>query len=170
MKVIRIPQLVVLTLALTSTSADYFRYEDCDEMCVRAALSCTITELTTDYFPCTCHSTEEECEAVASSTTVCLAPDKSPRGGGDIWEDFLKHKTSTTTTAKPQTTTPPPTPGEGKCRVNVVAIATLTCTTFLSTLFSVILLLKRKTGPSNQYERFSSQDNPYQETVQDSPE
>lgn len=80
---------------------DYFAYENCDEKCRDKLECCTIREITTEVFDCTCVRSESICEQEASDDVVCLSPNKDPLGGRGIWNAYRKRYCPVTTTPRP---------------------------------------------------------------------
>ena len=154
---------VILLVAILKGDT-YFQYDDCDDSCKRMNESCTIIEISPDYFPSQCFKDEHKCAAIASDQEVCLRPNKSPLGGKDIWNDFHRHEVITTTTSEPTTTTERPIRPES---ISKYALSmTLGVIMVLSISLNLFLLYKRKVSIGSRYETFTDSENPYRDTTE----
>ena len=154
----------VIILAVILRGDTYFQYDDCDESCKQLKESCTITEISPDYFPIQCFKDEHKCAAVASDQEVCLRPNKTPLGGRDIWNDFHKHAIITTTTLEPTTTTERPIKPESIANYALSIILGIIAT--LSISLNLFLIFKRKLPINSRYETFTDSENPYRDTTE----
>ena len=87
----KIQQFLMLMLAVTSTAAFFDYRTDCIPECQRQNLSCVISELSPQHFPCDCMDTADACLSRATPAVVCLTPSGEPRGGSEIWQAYWNY-------------------------------------------------------------------------------
>lgn len=152
--------VILLSFTAVGANDDYFTYSDCDDTCKQKKLCCTITEVSSDYFPCMCSRDQEQCEALASEFTVCLQPDRPAIGGQTIWPDFKRHFAPTE---------PPPPSNQDECRNLIALVIFLSITNFIGYFYWIVQFIRRRKQNSSR-ERLLDEDDPYQETVEQIPE
>lgn len=159
---------------MSASQEQYFTYDDCDLDCRIHNISCTITMINDNFFPCTCYEKPGSCLDLESEIMVCLRPNSPAVGGSAIWESFRAHRQPSTiapatTTHTPSTTqSPTAAPHSGR-------ESKLFCYAFFSLLTmnivsAALVMARRFTRKRQQHvsaERLISDDNPYQPTVQE---
>lgn len=86
-------KLILCLLATLSSAIAFFEYEkDCNPDCIHYKASCVVVEINPEYFVSQCTEDEASCEELASSTEVCLRPNKPSIGGKAIWPDYERYK------------------------------------------------------------------------------
>ena len=154
-------------MSCAAGSVGYFQYGDCDVSCQRANVSCTISEVSFDYFPCDCIESDNACMDLANDDVVCLRKGREAIGGKNIWRDYQKHMSTTTTARPPTTTTQKP---DHHAAFNLTTLTLSIVFGVLSILnlsIHVIQFLRRGRSTHQPYTRIRTPDNPYQDTVEE---
>ena len=118
-------RVLLVALAVASTTA-YWNYTvDCMDECQRRKLPCTISMLSPEFFPCDCIITEDSCILGASSTVACLVLSGKSFGGEASWIPYWNYTHPSTSTPSPS---PTPVPGD---HTNFLQIYAAVVTTLL---------------------------------------
>lgn len=156
--------LVIFSL----TAEGYFEYkQDCKHACQAQQISCEIYEITPEEFHCTCIRSPNVCEQQATTSKVCLRPEKKAIGGEDIWDNYNRHKHGTTTENPFSSTTMEP-PQKDSCLIWKIGTGTSTSIIALVATGVAVLIFterRRRAGYANLNQR--AEGSVYLETVED---
>ena len=145
----KIQQFLMLMLAVASTAAFFDYKTDCISECQRENLSCIISELSPQHFPCDCMDTEDACRSRATPVVVCLTPGGQPKGGSEIWQAYWNY-------THPVPPRPSPKPDRNNSNDFLKIYAAVVTTILLMICGSNMLRCMIQTWRRRQYQQLNS--------------